>query len=88
MLWQGREGSSNVDDRRGMSGGKMAAGGGIGGIILYLLYTFLGGDPNSAPMPPLSSGTSQTSTLSPEDQAEDDKRADFVKVVLKDTEDV
>lgn len=89
MKWLGRTGSSNVDDRRGMSGGKIAAGGGIGGIIIYLIYTFLGGDPNSAPMPPqLSPGSSQTTTLSPEEQAEDDKRADFVKVVLKDTEDV
>ncbi|MEJ7588988.1 MAG: neutral zinc metallopeptidase, partial [Ferruginibacter sp.] len=33
MLWQGRRESSNVDDRRGMSGGKIAAGGGIIGII-------------------------------------------------------
>lgn len=88
MKWLGRTGSTNVEDRRGMSGGKIAAGGGIGGIIIYLLYTFLGGDPNSGPMPPLSSGTSQTTTLSPQEQAEDDKRAEFVKVVLKDTEDV
>ncbi len=89
MKWLGREESSNVEDRRGISGGKIAAGGGIGGIIIYLIYTFLGGDPSSAPLPPqLSPGTSQTSTMTAEEQAADDQRAKFVKVVLKDTEDV
>ena len=43
MLWKGRRESTNVDDRRGVSGGGIAAGGGVIGIIVYLLYTFLGG---------------------------------------------
>ena len=33
MLWKGRRGSSNVDDRRGISGGGMATGGGVIGVI-------------------------------------------------------
>lgn len=30
MKWQGRQGSDNVEDRRGMTPGRMAIGGGIG----------------------------------------------------------
>ena len=30
MLWEGRRGSSNIEDRRGISGGHIAVGGGIG----------------------------------------------------------
>ena len=49
MLWRGREGSSNVEDRRGMSGGGLAVGGGIGGLIIGLLYMLLGGNPSMLP---------------------------------------
>ena len=40
MFWKGRRGSTNVDDRRGISGGGLAAGGGIVGVIIYLLSLF------------------------------------------------
>lgn len=87
MLWQGRRQSSNVDDRRGMSAGGMAVGGGIIGVIALLLNFFLGGgDPSQLPQLAPTSGQSQP--LSPEEQAADDERANFVKVVLADTEDV
>ena len=88
MQWLGRRGSSNVDDRRGISGGGIAAGGGVIGVIMYLLYTFLGGgevDPSQIPQ--LSQDSNQT-VLTPEEQKADDERAQFVKVVLADTEDV
>ena len=88
MQWLGRRGSSNVDDRRGISGGGIAAGGGVIGVIMYLLYTFLGGgevDPSQIPQ--LSQESNQT-VLTPEEQKADDERALFVKVVLADTEDV
>ena len=42
MRLNGRRESSNVDDRRGMTGGT-AAGLGIGGIVIIALMTFLGG---------------------------------------------
>ncbi|MBC7946529.1 MAG: zinc metallopeptidase [Chitinophagaceae bacterium] len=89
MKWIGRRESTNVDDRRGMSGKGLAAGGGIAGVIIYLLYTFLGGgniDP-SAIQQKYNDPASQT-TLSPEQQAADEERAKFVKVVLAETEDV
>lgn len=83
MQWLGRRESTNVEDRRGISGGGIAAGGGIAGIIIYLLYTFLGGDPSQMPTPQQPSAP-----MSAEEQKADDQRASFVKVVLADTEDV
>lgn len=88
MKWEGRRESTNVDDRRGMSTGGMVAGGGIIGVVIYLLVAFLGGDTSQLPSPleQMPSGTSQP--MSPADQQADDARASFVKVVLADTEDV
>jgi uncharacterized protein len=87
MLWKGRRGSSNVDDRRGISGGGVAAGGGIIGVIVYLLYTFLGGGGgDTSTLPPVLPGTSTEMTT--QEKAADDERAEFVKVVLAETEDV
>lgn len=86
MLWQGREGSSNVDDRRGVSRGGLVAGGGIVGVIILVLNFFLGGGDVSQLPQVIQQGTQQGQQMSPEEKAADDKRADFVKVVLKDTE--
>jgi uncharacterized protein len=88
MLWQGRRQSSNVDDRRGISGGGLIAGGGVIGVIIFLINMFMGGgnvDPNILNQLPTGG---QTRELSAEEQAAEDKRAEFVKVVLADTEDV
>jgi predicted metalloprotease len=86
MLWRGREGSGNVEDRRGMSGGGMVAGGGIGAVIIGILYFLLGGDPSQAPS--MLPGQNQGSEYSAQQKAGDDSLAEFVSVVLKDTEDV
>jgi predicted metalloprotease len=83
MKWQGRQGSDNVEDRRGMSGGKMAIGGGIGTIVIVLLVLLLGGDPSSLLNNTGGTGTEQVTTTEEEDQL-----ATFVSVVLKDTETV
>ncbi len=45
MLWKGQRQSDNVEDRRGMSGGGMAIGGGLGGIVLLVIALLLGADP-------------------------------------------
>ena len=85
MQWQGRRESSNVDDRRGISGGGMAIGGGVIGVI-FILAKFLlgGGDLNDLQqlVPP------QQQQMTQEQKAAEDKEAAFVKVVLADTEDV
>jgi predicted metalloprotease len=82
MLWKGRRQSTNVDDRRGLSGGGIVAGGGIVGLIILVLNFFLGdGD--------LSQLQQTTNTpMSAEQTATDNERAEFVKVVLAETEDV
>jgi predicted metalloprotease len=85
MLWQGRRESSNVEDRRGISGRGIAAGGGIGTLIIGLLYFLLGGNPSD-----INSGLDpqqQTQSAVPR-SAEEEKLASFSKVVLADTEDV
>ena len=43
MRLNGRRESSNVEDRRGMSVGKMGGIGGIGGIVVIALITLLSG---------------------------------------------
>jgi predicted metalloprotease len=86
MQWLGRRGSTNVEDRRGLSGGGIAAGGGVIGVIIYLLYSLLGGQADPSQMP-VSPG-SQQAPMSTEEKKADDERANFVKVVLADTEDV
>jgi predicted metalloprotease len=76
----GRQGSGNVQDRRGM-GGKLALGGGVGGIIVLILSLLLGNNPLETIDVGSSSGARPTS-------AAEDEHAKFVSVVLKDTEDV
>ena len=88
MKWEGRRQSTNVEDRRGMSTGGIVAGGGILGLLVYLLYAFLGGsDIDPSQIPQVSGGVPQQQ-MSPEAQRADDARAAFVKVVLAETEDV
>jgi len=84
MLWRGRKGSTNVEDRRGISGGQVAVGGGILGVIALVLNFLLGGDGSQLPQ----QLPNQNVPVSAEQQAADDQRAEFVGVVLKDTEDV
>jgi uncharacterized protein len=87
MLWRGRRESTNVDDRRGMSTGGLVAGGGILGAIVLVLNFLLGGG-DASQLPTQLPGAGGQSQLSQEQQAAEDERAQFVKVVLADTEDV
>ena len=86
MLWRGRSGSSNVEDRRGMSAGGLATGGGVVGLIVYLLYSFLGGDPSQ--LPDLNQQMQSGKELTTEQSAAEDTMAQFVSVVLAETETV
>ena len=88
MEWQGRRESGNVDDRRGVSGGGLAIGGGVIGVI-FILAKFLLGDGDINDLSQLVQQPQQQQTEMTADQkAADDKEAAFVKVVLADTEDV
>jgi predicted metalloprotease len=84
MLWQGRRESSNVDDRRGISGGGIALGGGVLGVIVLVVKFLLGGNVDSSQLPL----PNQNQPVSAEEQAKQDSMAHFVKVVLGDTEDI
>ena len=72
MKWQGREQSSNVDDRRGGGGRKLAVGCGLIGIIFAVIVTFVTKDPTM-----LIQAVQQQAEMT-----------EFVSVVLKDTEHV
>ncbi|BDU27336.1 MULTISPECIES: neutral zinc metallopeptidase [unclassified Flavobacterium] len=89
MKWLGRRQSDNVEDRRGLSGGKVIAGGGVIGIIVLLLNVF-GGETGQQIAPILEQmqgGQSQTETAVPLSK-EDEEMGNFVKVVLADNEDI
>jgi predicted metalloprotease len=87
MQWIGRRESSNVDDRRGISGGPVAVGGGIIGVIFLLAKFLLGGGGDTSDLQnAFPQGQQQEMTT--EQKAAEDERARFVKVVLADTEDV
>lgn len=87
MKWQGRGGSGNIEDRRGMSTGRMVAGGGIGTVIILLVVLLLGGDPVKL-LDSLQQGTTPTEAGQITSTPEEDSMAQFVSVVLKDTETV
>lgn len=93
MRWQGKQGSKNVDDRRGGGSARKVIGGGIGlgTIALAIMAYLMGGNPieiimNAAQQQPQqqqapSGGAATTGQA-------DDQLAEFVSVVLKYTEDV
>ena len=80
MRWQGRAGSGNIEDRRGM-GMALPVGGGIGGLVLLLLFSALTGQN------PVDIITTQSDeTVGTSGVPADDPQAEFVSVVLTDTE--
>ena len=90
MRLDGRRQSTNVDDRRGMSTGKMAGGVGLGGLIIIgLLSLLLGGDPSEIleQMGGMS-GTEIVSQSGRTPTAEEEELAVFSKQILAGTEDV
>jgi predicted metalloprotease len=87
MRWKGREQSGNIEDRRGMSGGKMVAGGTVGTLVIALVVWLLGGDPSTVVNSFQSGGTESTVIDSSVIKAEEEL-ATFASVVLKDTEDI
>jgi uncharacterized protein len=84
MLWQGRRESGNVEDRRGIGGGGIALGGGVLGVIVFIVKFFLGGDTSNTQLPL----PNQNQPISAEEKAAQDEQAKFVRVVLAETEDV
>jgi uncharacterized protein len=82
MRWQGGRRSGNIQDRRG--GGPVVAGG-IGAVIIGLIALVLGVDP--AELTTAAGPTADVQTSAPGEYTGVDEQADFVAVVLADTED-
>lgn len=90
MKWSGRRQSDNMEDRRGISGGKLVAGGGVIGVIILLINMFMGGD-NSAILNDINNQIQEQNASSGEPvelSAHDKEMGEFVATVLADTEDV
>lgn len=88
MKWKGRRQSGNVEDRRGKStGGKLAAGGGIIGLI-FLAIQFFSGDGDVTDILNQIQTQSPATTEERELTAEEQELGDFAATVLADTEDV
>lgn len=104
MRWKGRKVSENIDDRRGQTSGRSRGGGqpvsvggglGLGTIIIIVIMLLLGENPLSF----LNQGPMTQAPAPSQNQAEglqndnrqgraDNELAEFVGVVLQDTEDV
>ncbi|MCK0166439.1 neutral zinc metallopeptidase [Jannaschia sp. S6380] len=88
MRWRGRRGSSNIEDRRGRRGGGRAMSGGIGGlglVAVLLIGWFFGID--VSPFLQGGGGFQTQAPAGPVSEAEQ-QEAQFVSVVLADTEEV
>ena len=91
MKLTGRRESSNVEDRRGMSGGAKAGIGGIGAIIVAALFAWMsGGDPLSAGLQAAQQQMSaRTETVDEQNFTEEEQQlATECKQILASTEDV
>jgi predicted metalloprotease len=88
MRWEFGRRSDNVEDRRGGGGigGPVAVGGGIGTIVVALLVALLGGDPRAV-LEQGNQGTYTPNQPSAQQPPQNDQAAQFVSVVLADTED-
>lgn len=88
MRWRGERQSENIEDRRGMSRGGIAIGGGLGSIVVLIIALLLGADPRQlleqAPVDNPSAGTQTSRPTNPQEE----ELKQFVAVVLASTEDV
>lgn len=92
MRWRGRRQSTNVEDRRGLPGGGIAVGGGLGTIVLIVVALLFGVDPSAL----IGEGPEDGGAPAPDSRVSrpapggggDDELKQFVSVVLADTEDV
>ena len=88
MRWEGQRRSENVEDRRGSRVG-MAAGGGIGVVVIALLIALLTGQDPGQIVSQLPQGGGTTSEQGPlKTTPEEEKQKEMIEVVLAWTEDI
>lgn len=86
MRWGAGRRSENVEDRRGMPISRGIVGGGIGTIILVVAALYFGIDPTVI-LQQMPNGGTPAVTTQQHQKPGADPMADFVSVVLADTED-
>jgi predicted metalloprotease len=86
MRWRGERQSTNIEDRRGMSVGRVAVGGGLGTIVIMILALLFGINPQQLfeQLPSDQPGVQSSRPTSPEEE----ELKQFVSVVLAKSEDV
>jgi uncharacterized protein len=86
MRWRGERQSTNIEDRRGMSVGRVAVGGGLGTIVIMILALLFGVNPQQLfeQLPSDQPGVQSSRPNSPEEE----ELKQFVSVVLAKSEDV
>lgn len=101
MRWKTGRRSQNVQDRRGRGGfggsrggysrgggsSMVVGGGGLGMVIFAIVIALLGGDPTILLDSAVPTGQSPGGAPYQASSAEEDAQAEFVSVVLADTED-
>jgi uncharacterized protein len=87
MRWESGRRSTNIEDRRGIGGGTLIGGGGIGMVILVLIISFITGTNPLELMQQVDTGAPAGGPVEPGTPPADDPQAQFVSVVLGDTED-
>lgn len=87
---KGRRKSGNVEDRRGMSAGKIGGGLGGVGIIIAIIFTLISGGDAGDVLDVVNQSVIQNGEATEEyvPTAEEQEMAEFVSVVLGDTEDI
>ncbi len=89
MRWQDERRSDNVEDRRGVSAGQIAVGGGIGTILIVLVISLLTGADPRALMQRMQVAQPGGVQQKPANQnPEEARQVEFVKATLAMTEDV
>ncbi len=87
MRWRGERQSTNIEDRRGFSAGRVVGGGGLGALLLMVLALVFGVDPRQFMEQAPESPPSQVQTSRPQNSEEEELKQ-FVAVVLAKSEDV
>jgi len=88
MRWRGERQSTNIEDRRGMSAGRVAVGGGLGTIVIMILALLFGVNPQQLfeqlPSDQQQPGVERPRSTNPQEE----ELKQFVAVVLAKSEDV
>ena len=87
MRWRGERESTNIEDRRGMSVGRVAVGGGLGTVVIMILALLFGVNPQQLFEQLPSEQQPGVQTSRPQN-AQEDELKQFVGVVLAKSEDV